>query len=89
MPRRDGMGPTGMGPMTGWGTGYCGGGYGTGRYPGRGRGFRRSAGFCPPPVGWGMGYQVNREDALQQQKEILEQQIRMIDEELKGAQKED
>ncbi|HSH34912.1 DUF5320 domain-containing protein [Schnuerera sp.] len=23
MPRRNGMGPMGMGPMTGWGRGYC------------------------------------------------------------------
>lgn len=46
MPRRDGTGPMGMGPMTGRGMGYCAGyampefanaGYGMGR----GRGFRR------------------------------------------------
>lgn len=50
MPRGDGTGPMGMGPMTGRGAGYCAGfaapgymnstsGYGVGF--GRGRGFRR------------------------------------------------
>ena len=48
MPRGDGTGPMGMGPMTGRGMGYCAGfgnpGYaagGFGRGMGRGRGFRR------------------------------------------------
>ncbi len=53
MPRGDGTGPMGMGPMTGRGAGYCagysapgyanaaGGGYGCGIGRGRGRGFRR------------------------------------------------
>jgi len=59
MPRGDGMGPQGMGPMTGRGAGYCAGyatpgyanpwvggaGYGYGRGAGRGRG-----------MGWGRGY---------------------------------
>lgn len=49
MPAGDGTGPTGMGPMTGRGAGYCAG-YGVPGYmnsiPGRGRGM----GF-----GWGRG----------------------------------
>ena len=58
MPRFDGTGPGGAGPMTGWGRGYCtaggaryglpyGGGYG------RGRGFRRGLGAA---YGGGRGY---------------------------------
>ncbi len=46
MPRRDGTGPMGMGPMTGRGMGYCAGYampvYANARFGmGRGRGFRR------------------------------------------------
>ncbi|NLD47345.1 MAG: DUF5320 domain-containing protein [Clostridiaceae bacterium] len=53
MPRRDGTGPMGMGPMTGRGAGYCVGyasnefanrGIGFGGGMGGGRGFRRM--FC-------------------------------------------
>lgn len=44
MPRGDGTGPMGYGPMTGRGLGYCSGsevpGYATGWGPGFGRGFR-------------------------------------------------
>jgi hypothetical protein len=64
MPRFDGTGPMGAGPMTGGGRGFCnpggaaygpsyGRGFGYGRGYGRGRGFRR--GFGPGP-GWGRGY---------------------------------
>ena len=41
MPRFDGSGPMGQGPMTGRGLGPCGGGMGYGRGQGRGFGFRR------------------------------------------------
>ena len=63
MPRGDGTGPAGLGPMTGRGAGYCAGysvpgymdpipGYGFGRGfgRGRGRGFGRG-------IGWGRFYQ--------------------------------
>jgi len=63
MPRFDGTGPWGAGPMTGGGRGYCnptfggsrpfyGRGFGRGGGFGRGRGFRRGFG---PWCGWG-GY---------------------------------
>jgi len=63
MPRGDGTGPAGMGPMTGRAAGYCAGypvpgymnpapGYGFGR--GLGRGFGRGLGFRGSR-GWG-GY---------------------------------
>lgn len=68
MPRLDGTGPRGEGPMTGWGMGYCvvsaaperrigmwrgGGGYGRGY--GRGRGFGRGYGRGRG-FGPGLGY---------------------------------
>jgi hypothetical protein len=67
MPKGDGTGPTGMGPMTGRAAGYCAGygvpgfanagvggagrGFGFGR--GRGRGFGRGMGWRR---GWGAGF---------------------------------
>lgn len=68
MPGRDGTGPLGQGPMTGWGAGFCGQqrgispafGYGRGR--GMGRGFRRGSWYwdspqylAPNPRRFGMG----------------------------------
>lgn len=63
MPGGNGMGPMGMGPMTGRAAGYCAGytvpGYMNapmGRGAGRGRGFGRGMGFGPsagPGAGWG------------------------------------
>jgi len=62
MPRGDGSGPWGQGPMTGRGAGYCAGydvpGYanpiaGYGRGMGFGRGFGSGGGFGR---GWGRGY---------------------------------
>ncbi len=85
MPRRDGTGPMGAGPASGWGAGPCGAGYGMNRPLGRGHGFRRTVGCCPPLYGWGMAPQVNREDVLRQQKEFMEEQIRLIDSELKAG----
>lgn len=71
MPRRDGTGPVGNGPMTGWGMGPCedravryGAGFGPG--PGRGlacrRGFGRGLGMGNAPTG-GRRAQVMRERA--------------------------
>jgi len=62
MPGFDGTGPAGMGPMTGWGRGYCNTSpatyYGPAPMfgqaywvPGHGRGFGRGARF-----GWGRGF---------------------------------
>ncbi len=66
MPRGDGTGPAGMGPMTGRAAGYCAGysvpgfmnpvggrGYwGWGRGGGRGRGFGRGFGWARGGYGW-------------------------------------
>ena len=56
MPRFNGMGPAGMGPMTGRGMGYCGTGLRRGRFGGAGfgRGFGFGAG------GYGAGYGFDR-----------------------------
>mgnify|MGYP001767506792 CR=1 FL=1 len=54
MPRKDGTGPTGAGPMTGRGAGPCGGGAaggGLGRGFGRGRGGGFGRGFGTGPGG--------------------------------------
>lgn len=68
MPRFGGTGPSGEGPLTGWGRGYCGSGMGRGLSPGfgpgYGRGFSRGfgrgmgRGFGPGPgFGWfSVGY---------------------------------
>ena len=63
MPRFDGTGPDGRGPMTGWGRGFCNPseagvapgaapaveyrGFGRGRGPGQGRGLGRGRGRTP------------------------------------------
>ncbi len=71
MPRGDGTGPMGMGPMTGRGAGYCAGfsvpgfmnpmGGRLGLGMGRGRGFRPyshygGGRFSAQPYGYGAGY---------------------------------
>lgn len=67
MPRFDGTGPAGVGPMTGWGRGFCApagpayapyGDRGPGFWgPGYGRGFGRGRGFGP---GRGLGRGLGR-----------------------------
>ncbi len=72
MPRFDGTGPQGQGPMTGGGFGFCGSGgrarstwgFGRGRGNrggfgaglGRGRGFGRGFGWQTSRPGWGPAY---------------------------------
>ena len=48
MPNRNGTGPLGAGPGTGWGRGPCGAGFRRGRGTGRGLGFRRMLNFWQP-----------------------------------------
>jgi hypothetical protein len=59
MPRGDGTGPLGAGPMTGRAAGYCAGydmpGYAN-PVPGRGMGFGRGRGFAGPGRGGGRGF---------------------------------
>lgn len=92
MPRRDGTGPMGQGPMTGWGMGPCrweGYGYGRGGrrmgFGGRGRGYGR---------GWGRGYgpcygyapyddRTDRE-ILEEERDLLEKRLDYISKQLES-----
>lgn len=93
MPRGDGTGPAGMGPLTGRGAGFCNGydapGYAnyTGFGRGFGRGFRRMfyAGAAPR---WGrVGYPtydipyepvVDEKKVLKEQEDFLEGQLEQV-----------
>lgn len=93
MPRGDGTGPMGMGPMTGRGMGYCAGyrapgfasggfGRGMGRGGGRGFGFgfRRGGGygFAPPFAGTATAIAPDEETVLRTQLGYLEDQLNTI-----------
>lgn len=89
MPRFDGTGPAGAGPMTGRGLGSCGAGYGYGRGLGRGfgrgigrgMGWRMAAGVCP----W---YAQPTELSKEDEKKLLKEDIEMLKEELAQTQKD-
>ena len=86
MPRFDGTGPTGTGPI-GRGMGPCGGGY-AGGYAGRGRG----RGFFRGNFGWGMG-QIDAlpfatKEAVAQRKTWLENQLAAVSKQLQDLDKE-
>ncbi len=91
MPRYDGTGPMGMGSMSGWGAGYCGrgvrGNYSRGMagFYGGGRGFGRGVRCVPAGCGWGVAPAGNSAEALKQDIAYLENEIRMMKEELKAA----
>jgi len=73
MPRFDGTGPLGLGPGTGWGRDPCGMGMAWRRGWGRGFGWRRF---------WGYPYQPQITE--KEEKEILEQDTKDLEEELKA-----
>lgn len=76
MPRQNGTGPMGMGPMSGRGMGPCGGGmtYGRGRGGGRGFGWRRFWGYYPAPS-------VNKKEEV----ELLTEETQILEDELKAV----
>ena len=76
MPRRDGTGPDGFGPMTGRGMGYCSGIYAPyhGWYGAPRRHMRRRWFFMPP---------INPPQDSRTEKQILEEEHRYLEEELK------
>ncbi len=96
MPRRDGTGPLGFGPMTGRGLGVCTGVnapiYGRGFGGGCGRGFGRGLGRgFGPGFGRGFGFGANAaynqtysKEALQAQKEQLQIALDAIDKRLES-----
>lgn len=91
MPRRDGSGPVGQGPLTGRGLGNCTGvqntaygygrgysmGPGMGLKAGCGRGFGRFYTAAPAPVVF-----ANDKDFLTAQKEILKNRLEIINSQL-------
>ena len=97
MPRGDGTGPMGMGPMTGRGMGYCTGyaapgaavGFGRGAGIGRGRGYRRMY-YATGLPGW-MRYGANpyefsgytsTEGSAVDEKEVLKKQADYLQKQL-------
>ena len=82
MPRFDGTGPWGVGPSTGWGLGPCGAGMGWrrgwGRGYGRGLGRRRFWGYGS------YGYPYQPQITKKEEKEILEDEVTDLEEELKA-----
>lgn len=91
MPRNDGTGPQGSGPMTGRGFGSCSdentptNRTGIGRFFGRGLGLGCRRGF-----GRGFGFGFNRSSSkskkefLDEQKSLLQDQLKAIDQELEN-----
>ena len=71
MPRLNGTGPQGIGPMSGRGLGPCGGGRGYGRGMGCGRGY-------------GMGWSY-RQPTANEEKDMIKEDIVDLKEELKAA----
>lgn len=92
MPRFNGMGPMGMGPMTGWGRGYCRprgiGGRGMGY--GYGYGYRASYGRGVGGYGqWG-AYPISEDEErgiLENEKAYLKSRLNEIDDILGGQSK--
>lgn len=94
MPGGNGTGPSGMGPMTGRAAGYCAGysapgytnpiprrgyGLGFGRGLGRGRGFGRGFGW------YGAVYPYAPNLAPQQEADMLKEQAKAMQEEIKAV----
>ncbi len=78
MPRRNGTGPMGYGPMTGRGMGYCGSGAGAGYGYGMGRGFGLGRSF-----GYGNAFAAPASSTLlAERKRILEEELRALDAQL-------
>lgn len=88
MPRGDGTGPMGNGPMSGRGFGSCAGAT-AGRYgAGMGYGFGRGRGFCR--WGYGINNQTNpataktQKELLTEQKELLQNRLDIISKQLEN-----
>lgn len=87
MPRRDGSGPVGQGPLTGRGLGNCTGvqntvygygrGLGMGRGAGCGRGFGRFYAAAPTPITY-----ASQKDLLTAQQNDLKNRLEIINSQL-------
>ena len=87
MPRGDGTGPTGVGPRTGRGLGFCNDERASTERAGFGRGFGRG---LARRFGFGRGFGINRTSSktkkewLGEQKNLLQDQIKDIDRQLEN-----
>lgn len=92
MPKLDGTGPQGQGPMTGRGMGKCAGaqplyyGLGQGRRMGANRGRKIGLGR----LGWfGAGLdKVDQKEVLKEEKDALKKELELVEKELKDLEKE-
>lgn len=98
MPRGDGSGPAGMGPMTGRAAGFCAGynapgymnPYGGRMGAGFGRGRGRWWGAPQPAAGWGPwsppygGSPYAPPYSAEQEKETLQNQVKFFEDQLSG-----
>ncbi len=95
MPRGDGTGPMGYGPMSGRGFGFCTGGnagrYGAGMGYGYGYGYGRGRGFgCRWGYGVGMNYAADpataktQKELLEEQKQLLQNRLDIISKQLEN-----
>lgn len=80
MPRFDGFGPRGFGPMTGRGYGYCAGAYPRGR-SGFGRGWGYGYGFGPVAP-WHRVIAKTEKEFLEEERDLLKARLEEIEEEL-------
>ncbi len=89
MPRGDGTGPMGMGPMTGWGRGTCPGytsdGYGMGRNYGCGRGYPRA--YAPGAAGYGPRWNYGQNLSVEEERRLLKNRAEFLEEELSQIKK--
>lgn len=77
MPRRDGTGPMGAGAATGRGLGFCSGVNAAGYGAGFGFGCRRGFGIIQTSP-------KTQKEILQEQKSLLENRLRIIDNQLEN-----
>jgi hypothetical protein len=99
MPGFDGTGPRGLGPMTGWGRGYClepadyvrprSGIFG-GYWGGRGRGWRNRywATGVPGRAWWGMPTRFEPEMTNQEEMKILQEEAKILERQLEYVKKD-
>ena len=89
MPGGNGMGPMGMGPMTGGGRGFCARSAGTSRGVGRlgsrgGRG-RRNQFYATGLTGWQRTYPVQTGISEKEESELLKKQATYLSGELEAV----
>lgn len=89
MPGGNGMGPMGMGPMTGGGRGFCAGpartGRGVGRLGGQGGRGRRNQFYATGLTGWQRMYPIQPEVSEKEESELLKKQAAYLSGELEAV----